>query len=334
MPINFEKMTKVIGIGNALVDLLIKLEDDKLLNELNLPKGSMTLVDENTKALIAEKSLHLNKDMASGGSAANTIHGLAQLGVETAFLGTVGQDETGDFFSSDLEKSNIKPLLNRSQTPSGLASTLISEDGERTFGTYLGAAIELSGKDLTLEQFNGYDILHVEGYLVQNHELLETILKFAKKAGLKISIDMASYNVVEDNLAFFKDMVNQYVDILFANEEEAKAFTGKEPEPALHEMAGEVDLAIVKIGSKGSMIKKGDEVIHVNAIQSDATDTTGAGDLYAAGFIYGLINDMDFEKAGLVGSLLASNVIANIGAKIPAEKWPNIKDEIKKLTLV
>ncbi len=327
-------MTKVLGIGNALVDLLIKLEDDALLEELNLPKGSMTLVDEKIKDLIAEKGLHLEKDMASGGSAANTIHGLAQLGVSTAFLGTVGQDETGDFFYSDLEKSNIKPLLNRSKTPSGLASTLISKDGERTFGTYLGAAIELSGNDLSDDHFKAYDILHVEGYLVQNHELLETILRLAKKAGLKISIDMASYNVVEDNLEFFQKMVQQYVDILFANEEEAKAFTGKDPEDALHEMAEQTEIAVVKIGSKGSMVKRGDEIVFIDAIRSNAADTTGAGDLYAAGFIYGLINKLSLEKAGYTGSLLASQVISNIGAKISADKWPGIISQVKQLHLL
>ncbi len=327
-------MTKVLGIGNALVDLLIKLEDDALLEELNLPKGSMTLVDEEIKKLIAEKGVHLEKDMASGGSAANTIHGLAQLGVSTAFLGTVGQDETGDFFYSDLEKSNIKPLLNRSKTPSGLASTLISKDGERTFGTYLGAAIELSGNDFSDDHFKAYDILHVEGYLVQNHELLETILKLAKKAGLKISIDMASYNVVEDNLEFFKEMVKQYVDILFANEEEAKAFTGKDPEDALHEMADQTEIAIVKIGSKGSMVKRDDEIVFIDAISSNVADTTGAGDLYAAGFIYGLINKLSLEKAGYTGSLLASQVISNIGAKISADKWPGIISQVKQMHLL
>jgi len=327
-------MTKVLGIGNALVDLLIKLEDDALLEELNLPKGSMTLVDEKIKDLIAEKGLHLEKDMASGGSAANTIHGLAQLGVSTAFLGTVGQDETGDFFYSDLEKSNIKPLLNRSKTPAGLASTLISKDGERTFGTYLGAAIELSGNDLSDNHFKAYGILHVEGYLVQNHELLETILKLAKKAGLKISIDMASYNVVEDNLEFFQEMVQQYVDILFANEEEAKAFTGKDPEDALHEMAEQTEIAVVKIGSEGSMVKRGDEIVFIDAIRSNAADTTGAGDLYAAGFIYGLINKLSLEKAGYTGSLLASQVISNIGAKISADKWPDIINQVKQLHLL
>jgi len=154
-------MAKVLGIGNALVDLLISLEEDLLLEELKLPKGSMTLVDESVKQLIAEKSSLLKKQMASGGSAANTIHGLAKLGVDTAFIGTVGSDDNGNFFYEDLQKSNINPLLIRSKTPTGLASTLISIDGERTFGTFLGAAIELSPASLTPEQFVGYDILHV-----------------------------------------------------------------------------------------------------------------------------------------------------------------------------
>ena len=324
-------MAKVLGIGNALVDLLVRLDNDVLLDELKLPKGSMTLVDEYTKQLIADKVTHLKKEMASGGSAANTIHGLAQLGVETAFIGTVGMDETGDFFHKDLENSKIKPLLIRSKTASGIASTLISADGERTFGTYLGAAIELSGSDLKPEQFIGFDILHVEGYLVQNHELLKTILKLAKQAGLKISIDMASFNVVEDNLEFFKEMVAEYVDILFANEDEAKAFTSKEPEEALNEMAKQVDIAIVKIGSEGSMVKQGNKVTIIKPITADTIDTTGAGDLYAAGFIYGLIHDLGFESAGNIGSLLASTVIEKVGAKIQADKWTAIKNKINAL---
>lgn len=327
-------MTKVIGIGNALVDLLIKLEDDSILDQLNLPKGSMTLVDEKVKDLIASKSKHLEKEMASGGSAANTIHGLAKLGIATAFLGMVGEDETGEFFSNDLLQSNIKPLLNRSKTPSGIASTLISKDGERTFGTYLGAAIELSGKDLKKGHFEGFDILHVEGYLVQNHELLETILTLATSAGLKVSIDMASYNVVEDNLAFFKEMVGKHVDILFANEEEAKAFTGKKPAEALNEMASLSDIAIVKVGSKGSIAKKRDKVVHVKPPVSQVIDTTGAGDLYAAGFLYGLINSLNLEKSGYIGSLLASRVISMTGAKIADSNWTDIISEVKKLHLM
>lgn len=323
-------MAKVLGVGNALVDLLIRLDDDQILEKLKLPKGSMTLVDENTKKLIAEKSKNLSKQMASGGSAANTIHGLAKLGVETAFIGTVGNDENGNFFHDDLQNSNIKPLLNRSNTPTGIASTLISPDGERTFGTFLGAAIELSGESLKPKQFVGYDFLHVEGYLVQNHDLLETILKYAKQAGLKISVDMASYNVVEANLDFFKEMVEKYVDIVFANEEEAKAFTGQEPEAALHTIAKSAEVTVVKIGKKGSMAKSGETVFIIEPIEADSIDTTGAGDAYAAGFLYGMIKGLNYKQAGDIGSLLASTTIETLGARIRGDKWDAIIEKVSK----
>jgi len=321
-------MAKVLGIGNALVDALNKLTGDDLLDELGLPKGSMQLVDAETSAKIQEKSKNLDKEMASGGSAANTIHGLANLGVETAFIGTVGEDEIGNFFIEDLKKSGIKPLLNISKTPSGLANAMISPDGERTFGTFLGAAIELSADDLKPEQFKGYDILHVEGYLVQNHQLLENILKTAKNEGLEISLDLASYNVVEDNLDFLKKMVEQYVDIVFANEEEAKAFTGKEPEEALNELADLTKVAIVKVGSKGSMIKQNDKVVSVGVEKTEVVDTTGAGDLYASGFLYGYVNNFPHEKSGKIGSLLAAKVIARYGAKLSENDWEEIKKQI------
>ncbi len=323
-------MTKILGIGNALVDLLIETENDNILDELNLPKGSMQLVDSKTKDQIADHSNKLPKSMASGGSAANTIHGLARLGTETAFIGTVGKDDIGKFFSDDLEKSKITPLLIYSDSPSGLASTLISKDGERTFGTFLGAAIELDADSLNENHFSGYNILHVEGYLVQNHQLIEQAFKLAKANGMKISIDLASYNVVEDNLDFLKEMVKKYVDIVFANEEEAKAFTGLEPEEALEMISTMAEIAVVKVGKGGSFIKSGNEKLKVGIIKTTVSDTTGAGDLYAAGFLHGIINNKGFEYSGKLGALLASTVIQDIGAKISDGKWENIYAEIEK----
>lgn len=321
-------MTKILGIGNALVDVLTQLENDNLLTELELPKGSMQLVDAEKSEKIQNQSKNLKKQMASGGSAANTIHGLAKLGIETAFIGTVGEDDTGNFFRGDLVKNNITPQLLVSQSPSGISNAMISKDGERTFGTFLGAAIELSSANINDGQFAGYDVLHVEGYLVQNHDLLEAILKTAKNNGLKLSIDLASYNVVEDNLEFLNRMITSYVDIVFANEDEAKAFTGKEPEDALNEISKITDIAIVKTGGKGSIIKQGDTIVEVVVKEIEPMDTTGAGDLYAAGFIYGLINDLPLKKAGEIGSLLASTVIKNIGAKISDENWKKVRKEV------
>jgi len=251
--------------------------------------------------------------------------------METAFIGNVGKDETGKFFEEDLKNSGIKPVLFYSHSPSGIANGMISPDGERTFGTFLGAALELSADMLSKDNFEGYDILHVEGYLVQNHELLETILKLSKAAGLKVSLDLASYNVVEDNLDFLHDMVKKYVDIVFANEEEAKAFTGKEPEDALNDMSAVTDIAVVKVGSKGSMVKQGETTTYISPIHAHSVDTTGAGDLYASGFLYGLTNELGFEKAGSLGSLLAGTVIEVVGAKFGADKWDEIKKEMKAM---
>lgn len=321
-------MAKVLGIGNALVDLLVRIDDDTLLDELNLPKGSMVLVDEEKKRLIDAKTRHLPREIASGGSAANTIHGLARLGVETAYIGSIGDDETGQFFRQDLERHGIRPVLNVAGTPTGIASTLISKDGERTFGTYLGAAIELSGAHLKAGHFRGFDILHVEGYLVQNHDLLEQALSLAKKAGLQVSLDLASYNVVEANLDFLRDMVNKYIDILFANEEEARAYTGQDPEAALHIISGNTPVSIVKVGSKGSFVKTGGTLFVVEPIPSKVQDTTGAGDAYAAGFLYGFSNGYSPGDAGRIGSLLASNTIATVGARIRDEAWDALRDQI------
>ncbi len=321
-------MAKILGIGNALVDVLTSLENDDLLVDLGLPKGSMQLVDAQKSELIKQKSEGLKKNMASGGSAANTIHGLARLGLTTSFIGTVGDDATGNFFKTDLLNNNIVPYLIISESPSGIANAMISKDGERTFGTYLGAAIELAADKLLDEHFSGHDIIHVEGYLVQNHELLEAILKKANENGLTVSIDLASYNVVEDNLDFLRDMVKKYVDIVFANEEEAAAFTGMEPLQALNSISEICDIAVVKVGGDGSFIKQGKSIINIPVDKIVPIDTTGAGDLYAAGFLYGIANNLGLKRSGEIGSMLATEVIQTIGAKIPDEGWRKIKEGI------
>jgi len=322
-------MAKVLGIGNALVDILIRLENEELLKELNLVKGSMQLVDKDFKNLVFSKTKLLKKTQASGGSAANTIHGLASLGVDTAYIGKIGHDELGDFFMNDLKNDHITPLLKYSDTETGVASTLISPDSERTFGTYLGAAVEVSAEDLEDSLFAGSKFFHIEGYLVFNKALVESALKMAKSKNMTVSLDLASFNVVEANLDFLKDITKKYVDVVFANEEEAKSFTGKAPEEALKEIATMCNIAVVKIGKNGSLIKQGNESYSVGAISAKVIDTTGAGDLYAAGFIYGLTKGLSMAQCGHVGALLAGKVIEVVGAKIPESIWDEIKKGVK-----
>ncbi len=321
-------MEKILGMGNALVDMMTRVPNDEFLCELSLPKGSMQLVDAAFSSRVIEKTAHLNPVMTSGGSAANTIHGLAKLGIQTGFIGKVGKDALGDFFKQDLLKAGIEPYLLQSETPSGKAIALVTPDSERSFATCLGAAVELNANDLDSTIFKEFQIFHIEGYLVQNHQLIESALKIAKERGLKVSLDLASFNVVAENLDFLKRMVSQYVDILFANEEEARTFTGMAPAEALEYIASQCDYAIVKIGKKGSLIKHGNQTVKVGIIGIDAYDTTGAGDLYAAGFLYGLVHQLPLEECGKIGALLSGKVIESLGAKISDQGWEFIKTQM------
>ena len=323
-------MSSVLGLGNALVDILARLKDDSLLNELNLPKGSMQLVDENGVRKVEDKAGYLFADKASGGSAANTIHGLANFGIKTGFIGMIGQDELGEFFKNDLQKNNIKPFLLYGKNRSGTAISLISPDSERTFATYLGAAVEMTAADIKPEMFKGYTCFHVEGYLVQNYDLVETALKMSKEAGLKNSLDLASYNVVEANLEFLKYLTEKYVDILFANEDEAKAFTGKEGYDALEVMSRYADVSVLKLGKKGSLINYYGEIVEVGVVPATSIDTTGAGDLYAAGFLYGMAKKLTPEQCGMIGAIASGNVIEVMGPKMDSERWRKIKLEVSE----
>ena len=216
-------MDKIIGLGNALVDVLATLKDDTLLDEMGLPKGSMQLIDDAKLQQINERFSQMKTHLATGGAAANTILGLACLGAGTGFIGKIGNDAYGNFFRANLQRNGIEDKLLVSDLPSGVASTFISPDGERTFGTYLGAASTLKAEDLTLDMFKGYAYLLIEGYLVQDHDMILHAIELAKEAGLQVCLDMASYNIVAGDLEFFTLLINKYVDIVFANEEEAKA---------------------------------------------------------------------------------------------------------------
>ena len=166
---------------------------------------------------------------------------------------------------------------------------------------------------------------------MQNHDLIEAAMRIAKENGLLISIDMASFNIVEANLDFLHRIIREYVDIVFANEEEATSLTGKSPEYALLEIAEMCAIAVVKLGAHGSLIKSGDRIIHIDAISAKSIDTTGAGYIYAAGFLYALTENLDLEVAGKIGSLLAGNVVEIIGAKIPEKTWNELLPQIELL---
>lgn len=328
-------MDKIIGMGNALVDVLVRIDDDSLLEKLHLPKGSMQLIQEDTLSEIRKYTSGMKIHRSTGGSAGNTVCALAALGANPGFIGKVGQDETGTFFGETLRQRGVNALLATCYLPSGIASTFISTDGERTFGTYLGAAATLIAEDLSRKMFAGYNYLYIEGYLLQDHGLMLRAVQLAKEEGLQVCLDMASYNVVEAERDFFDQLIVKYVDIVFANESEALAYTGKAPHEALEEIASKCSIAVVKTGKEGSLVKKGTEVIQLLSCQVDnVLDTTGAGDFYAAGFMYGLTCGYSLEKCVQISTILATAVIKEVGTTLPAKKWDEIKLNIESLLQV
>ena len=321
-------MDKILGIGNALVDVMTILTDENVLSEFSLPKGSMQLVDQEKSEQIKKQTSDLRQSLSSGGSAANTIHGLSMLGVHTGFIGSVGKDQTGDFFENDMRSAGVATILARRTLPTGTAVTLISPDTERTFATHLGAATELTADDFREVDFIGYDILYMEGYLIIDRKLVETACRYARNAHMKIALDLASYNVVEAKHQDFKEIIEKYIDIVFANEEEARSFTGCAPIEALEKLADLCEIAVVKAGSDGSWVRSGSEIFKIGTDKVKVVDTTGAGDLYASGFLYGYASGKSLEICGHYGSVAAGKVIEVLGARLDADKWMEIRKQI------
>lgn len=326
-------MKSILGIGNALTDILAVLPDDSLLGTFHLPKGSMQHVDLETGNVILNALKPLGAKYVAGGSAANTISCTSRLGMPSGYVGKIGNDELGRTFKRDQEKTGIKSILLEGTLGSGRAMVFISGgNSERTFADYMGAALEMVPEDLKPSFFEGYDFCHIEGYLVQNQSLLRRAVELAKAAGCRISLDMASYNVVESNLAFLHDIVENYVDIVFANETEARAFTKlDDPRQALEEISRYCSIAVVKVGKDGSWVNAGNSVHYIPVWPAATLDATGAGDTYAAGFLYGLAQELPVDVCGKIGSILAAKVVEIIGTKIDDGRWNDAVAEIRTL---
>jgi sugar/nucleoside kinase (ribokinase family) len=315
----------IIGVGSALVDILLP-ESDSFLSTTGGQKGGMTLVDaDRIDAILAQSSL--TPARVPGGSACNTILGIGRLGARPRFIGKRGRDELGEIFEKSLVESNVEPRLSLADSATGRVLSLITPDAQRSMFTYLGASAETKPAELTPELFRGAALVHLEGYLLFNRDLIMAALKLAKESGARISLDMASFTVVEAAKDILRDIIRDYVDILLANEDEARAYTGLSDErAALNRLSSEVDIAVVKIGKRGSLITTQGKAYTVGILgDGRAVDTTGAGDLWAAGFLYGLVNDMSIPKCGRLAAACGYEVCQVIGATIPEEGWQRIR---------
>ena len=329
----------VFGIGSALMDFLIEIEEDKII-EMDLKKGEMQLIDEEKSKELLKKLKEYSVKTAPGGSSANTLAGIASLGGNVVFCGKVGNDPHGEIYEQKSKDCGVCTRISRHpEKLTGHAITFITPDSERTFATHLGAAMHLAEEDVFEEDIAKSKILHIEGYQLEDPKLRKTALHamgIAKKNKTMISIDIADPGLVKRNLEDLKNIIKEHADIVFANEQEASAFTGKEDSTeALEEISKFCQIAIVKIGKDGSLIKqkkkveesKESPIIKIPPFTVNAVDTTGAGDMYAAGVLFGIAKNLPLERAGKIGSWAASKVVAQIGARLSI----CLKDEIENL---
>ncbi len=315
----------IVGIGSALVDILAR-EDDKFLAKTGAVKGGMLLVGkefiEDTLSQTTGESY-----IVPGGSACNTVVGVSKLGGQARFVGKCGRGKMGRFIKSSLKKHNVEPALFTSSSPTGRVLSIITPDAQRSMFTYLGASSETHPSELSEGCFHNAAIVHIEGYLLFNPELILAALKVAKEAGALISLDLASFTVVEESKQLLENILSESVDILMANEDEALAFTGYKDElKAIEVLSAKAKIAILKIGERGSIVAHGGKTLKIKPLgDGKAVDTTGAGDLWASGFLFGLVNGYPLEKCGQLGSACGYEVCQVLGATIPEKGWQRIK---------
>src|ERR1700751_6447652 len=310
----------VLGIGNAIFDVLVKT-DEKFLADHGMNKGSMALIDE-------ARAASIYRDMGpattmSGGSAANTSVGIASFGARAAYVGKVKQDEVGPLYTHDIRAAGVafNTPAAKDGPATGCSYILVTGDGERTMNTYLGAAQDLSPADIDPAEIAGARIVYLEGYLWDPKDAKDAFVKASKmahQAGRQVALTLSDAFCVDRYRGEFVELMkNGTVDLIFANESELHSlYQPSDFDNALQALRGDVRLGVVTRSEKGCVVASSDGVTAVPAFPiSQLVDTTGAGDLFAAGFLFGLVRDAGYENAGRLGALAAAEVIQHIGAR-------------------
>ena len=309
----------VMTIGNAIVDIIAPCEDT-FLEENGLQKGSMTLIDQDTVFDLYDNMSQGQE--SSGGSAANTAGGLASLGAKVGYIGKINKDQFGMVFRHDLKAIGVEFKTEMLSNGPATAQCLIhvTPDAQRTMTTYLGACLNLTEEDILEDQIASAKITYMEGYLWDPDNAKQAFLKAARlahKNQRKVSLSLSDSFCVERHRDSFMTLVKDHIDILFANEDELKALYQTDSfDEAVTQLRQDCSLAAVTRGKDGSVIINDNDVIEIAAYPTlNVVDTTGAGDLYAAGVLYGLSQGAELARAGFYGSIAASEIIGHFGAR-------------------
>ncbi len=320
-------MKKVLGFGAALVDMIAQV-DDAWIQKVKLQKGGQCSVDYPALKKVLDQIQ--NPQRVPGGAACNTMVGVAKLGGKASFIAKVGRDELGGLYAKHLAYSGVENFLLQSSTATGTVLSAVTPDAERTMVTFLGASNEVTTSEIRSELFDNVGIVYLEGYRAYSEDCFVKMTSEARKRDVMTALDFGAFGVVNDCRPLFNKLfAGREIDIVIANEDEAKAYTGESEEAALEKIAKLCKIAVVKLGKRGALISKDGVISRIPCGPAKAIDTTGAGDLWASGFLYGILSGWDMERSGKLGSIVSNEVVQVIGAQIPEEGWARIHEEMK-----
>lgn len=318
-----ENQYEILGVGAPLLDHLLRV-DNTYLDTISGKKYGMEPIGYDEMILLIEKSGSVPK-LVAGGSSANAIKGLAALGRKCAFTGKIGTDTNGEKVIEDLQDLGVTPLLHYSSTPTAHVTCLITPDGKRTCRAYLGAAAEITPEDILPDFFKNVRLVHIEAYTLLYPGVTRRAMELAKKYGALISFDLGSFEVVETYNSLLKELISEFVDITFANEEETYALTGFYPEEGCKAIQKISPVAVVMIGEKGCWVADKSCIAQCPTVPVVPVDTTGAGDLFASGFLHGYLSEKKLEECARWGCATAKAVVQVIGAEVPQQNWIELK---------
>lgn len=324
----------LIGVGNPIMDLLAHVDDAFLQKHVAGDKGGMVLVDDDDIEVLVRK-VDGDYAMMPGGSAANATLGAACLGLRTTYLGKVGGDITAEHYVANFTAAGGDgSRFKHAALPNGRCFSLVTPDGQRTLRTHLGAAMTLHPDEITPADFQGARHAHIEGYLLFNPALADKVMASARAAGCTLSIDLASFEVVNVARDWIFAQLREGVDVVFANEDEAGAlFQRRDDYDAFaRELAGFGGIAAVKMGADGAWLAQGSDLHRIDPVRAArVVDTTGAGDSWAAGFLYGHLRGAGLPACGAIGAILGCETVQHLGAAIPDLHWPRVKAQANAL---
>ena len=310
----------VYGVGNAIMDLQLQCED-AVLDAIGVEKGVMTLSEEAQQRHVLDKLADHPLNLCSGGSAANTIVGIADFGGRSAYACKVGSDDYGARYLEEMRRLGIAIEVPQNSGQTGTCVVLITPDAQRTMLTHLGVSSTLGPDDIDADEIARAKYVYIEGYLFTGDSTRAAALKaieLAKAQGVKVALTVSDPFLIDLFRDQFIELIEGPVDLLFCNEQEARALTGKDdPVDCAHEIHRHAENVALTLGANGSILMHEGEVIAVESVPVQAVDTTGAGDMYAAGVLYGITNGLSWQQAGHLGSHAAAQVVSQLGARLP-----------------